>query len=101
MLAQRLLVAAIGIPVLLLVLVAGNPWLPLLLIVLIVAAAVETANLLSKAGFSVHPVVGGALALLIAASAGAAIYGANLLPAAVVIAVVASMAYALAPIDPA
>jgi len=101
MLAQRLLVAAIGIPVLLLVLVAGNPWLPALLIVLIVAAAVETANLLSKAGFSVHPIVGGALALLVAASAGAALYGANLLPAAIVIAVVASMAYALAPVDPA
>ena len=69
MLAQRLLVAAIGIPVLLLILVAGNPWLPLLLVVLVTAAAVETANLLSKAGFSVHPIVGGALALLIALAA--------------------------------
>jgi phosphatidate cytidylyltransferase len=101
MLAQRLLVAAIGIPVLLAILVAGNPWLPALLIVLIVAAAVETANLLSKAGFSVNPVVGGALGLMIAASAAATVYGQNLLPAAIVVAVVASMAYALAPLDPA
>jgi phosphatidate cytidylyltransferase len=101
MLAQRLLVAAIGIPLLLLVLVAGNPWLPLLLVVLVTAAAVETANLLTKAGFSVHPVIGGALALLIAGAAGAAVYGQNLLPAAIVIAVMASMAYALAPVDPA
>ncbi len=101
MLAQRLLVAAIGIPVLLLILVAGNPWLPLLLVVLVTAAAVETANLLSKAGFSVHPIVGGALALLIALAAASTLYGQNLLPAALVIAVVASTAYALAPVDPA
>jgi phosphatidate cytidylyltransferase len=101
MLAQRLLVAAIGIPVLLLILVAGNPWLPLLLVVLVTAAAVETANLLSKAGFSVHPIVGGALGLLIALAAASTLYGHNLLPAAVVIALVASAAYALAPLDPA
>jgi len=101
MLAQRLLVAAIGIPVLLLVLLAGNPWLSLLLIVLIVGAAVETANLLSKAGFSVQPVVGGALALVIAGASAATLSGQSLVPAALVVALVASAAYALAPVDPA
>src|SRR3954464_14682112 len=101
MLAQRLVVAAMGIPVLLLLLIAGNPWLALLLVVLVTAAAVETANLLSLAGFSVQPIVGGALALLIAVASASTLYVQSLLPAAVVVAVVASAAYALAPVDPA
>src|SRR3954453_13566397 len=101
MLAQRLVVAAIGIPVLLLVLIAGNPWLALLLVVLVTAACVEMANLLSMAGFSVQPIVGGALALLIALASALTLYVQSLLPAAVVVAGVASAAYALAPVDPA
>src|SRR4029079_19579320 len=54
-----------------------------------------------KAGFSVQPVVGGALALLIAGASAATLSGQSLVPAALVVALVASAAYALAPVDPA
>jgi phosphatidate cytidylyltransferase len=101
MLAQRLLVAAIGIPVLLIILVAGNPWLSLLLVVLIVGAGIETSGLLRGAGYPVQTVVAGALALLIALSSAVNYAGSSLLPVAVVVAFVASAAYALAPVDPA
>jgi phosphatidate cytidylyltransferase len=62
MLGQRLLVAAIGIPVLLVVLLAGPPWLSIVLGVFVVGAAVELAGLLDKAGYHVEPAVVGALA---------------------------------------
>jgi len=61
-LGQRLLVAAIGIPVLLVVLLAGAPWLSIVLGVFVVGAAVELAGLLDKAGYHVEPAVVGALA---------------------------------------
>jgi phosphatidate cytidylyltransferase len=62
MLTQRLLVAAIGIPVLLIVLLLGAPWLTIVLGVFIVGAAVELAALLDKAGYHVQRTVVGALA---------------------------------------
>jgi phosphatidate cytidylyltransferase len=73
-LRTRLLTAAIGIPLLLVVLLAGAPWLTLLLVALVVAAAVELSGLLLKAGFPVQPEVVGGLALF------AAIQGALVVP---------------------
>jgi phosphatidate cytidylyltransferase len=101
MLAQRLLVAAIGIPVLLLILLAGSVWVVLLLIGLITLAALETAGLLRKAGFDVGAGITGALAILIALASASRFSGENMLPAAIVLAFVASTTYALAPVDPA
>jgi phosphatidate cytidylyltransferase len=63
MLGQRLLVAVIGIPLLLVALLAGEPWLALVVIALIVAAAIEMAGLLTRAGYPVRPAVAGAAAL--------------------------------------
>lgn len=62
MLGQRLLVAVIGIPLLLLLLLAGAPWLTVVLGAFIVGAAVELAGLLDRAGYHVEPAVVGALA---------------------------------------
>jgi phosphatidate cytidylyltransferase len=62
-LRTRLLTAAIGIPLLLVVLLAGAPWLTLLLVVVVVGAAVELSGLLVKAGYPVQPEVVGGLAL--------------------------------------
>jgi len=61
-LGQRLLVAAIGVPILLVVLLLGAPWLTIVLGVFIVGAAVELSGLLDKAGYDVEPAVAGALA---------------------------------------
>lgn len=69
MLRQRLLTAAIGIPVLMGVLLAGTPWLQLVLVALIVAASVELAGLLAHAGYPVQPALVAALALFAAAQA--------------------------------
>lgn len=66
MLRTRLLTAAIGIPLLLVVLLAGTPWLTLLLVALIVGSAVELSGLLVKAGYPVQPEVVGGLALFAA-----------------------------------
>jgi len=63
MLGQRLLIAIIGIPLLLVALFAGEPWIALVVIGLIVAAAIEMAGLLSRAGYPVRPAVAGAVAL--------------------------------------
>lgn len=63
MLRLRLVTAAIGIPLLLLVLLAGQPWLALLVIVLVVVASFELSGLLVRAGYPVQPALVGALAL--------------------------------------
>jgi phosphatidate cytidylyltransferase len=60
-LAQRLLTAAVGIPLLLAVLWAGHPWLGVALSVVVLLAALETGDLLERAGF---PVARGLIALL-------------------------------------
>jgi phosphatidate cytidylyltransferase len=59
----RLLTAAIGIPLLLLVLLAGQPWLSLLVVALVVVASFELSGLLVRAGYPVEPALVGALAL--------------------------------------
>jgi phosphatidate cytidylyltransferase len=59
----RLLTAAIGIPLLALVLLAGQPWLSVVVVVLVVAASVELSGLLVRAGYPVQPALVGALAL--------------------------------------
>jgi phosphatidate cytidylyltransferase len=59
----RLLTAAVGIPLLALVLLAGQPWLSLVVVVLVVVAAVELSGLLARAGYPVQPALVGALAL--------------------------------------
>jgi phosphatidate cytidylyltransferase len=59
----RLLTAAIGIPLLLLVLLAGQPWLSVTVVVLVVVAAFELSGLLVRAGYPVQPALVGALAL--------------------------------------
>ena len=59
----RLLTAVVGIPLLLLVLLAGRPWIELLLVIVVIAASYELAGLLIKAGYPVQPVVVVGLAL--------------------------------------
>jgi phosphatidate cytidylyltransferase len=60
-LAQRLIVAAVGIPLLLLVLWAGHPWLGVLIAILVLLGSLEVGDLLEKAGF---PVARGLIAML-------------------------------------
>lgn len=58
MLGLRLLTAAIGIPLLVLVMWAGQPWLAVLIGVIVLLAAVETGELLDGAGIrSAHGLV--------------------------------------------
>lgn len=52
MLARRLLTAALGIPLLLLVLWAGHPWLGVLVALVALLAAVEMGELLRGAGYA-------------------------------------------------
>jgi phosphatidate cytidylyltransferase len=59
----RLLTAAVGIPLLALVLLAGQPWLSVFVVVLVVVAAIELSGLLVRAGYPVQPALVGALAL--------------------------------------
>lgn len=63
MLRLRLVTAAIGIPLLLLVLLAGRPWLELLVVVLVVASAIELSALLATAGYPVDRLLVAGLAL--------------------------------------
>jgi phosphatidate cytidylyltransferase len=60
-LVQRLLTAAIGIPLLLVVLWAGHPWLGVALAVAVLLAAIEVGELFERAGM---PVARGLVALL-------------------------------------
>lgn len=58
MLGLRLLTAAVGIPLLVLLMWAGQPWLAVLIGVVVLLAAVETGELLERAGIpSAHGVV--------------------------------------------
>lgn len=71
MLGRRLLTAAVGIPLLLLVLWAGHPWLGAALAVVVLLGAVEVGELLARAGY--EPARGviallGVLALALAAA---------------------------------
>lgn len=100
MLGQRLLVAAIGIPVLALVLLAGQLWIVALLAVLIVVAAIEMAGLLNRAGYPVQPAVAGAVALLMAGGTALAGLTGALLPAAWAIAIVFAALVSLLRRDP-
>lgn len=61
MLARRLLTAAVGIPLLLVLLWAGHPWLGVALSVVVLLGAVELGELFAKAGYEV---AGGVVALL-------------------------------------
>jgi phosphatidate cytidylyltransferase len=61
MLGLRLLTAAVGIPLLLLVLWAGHPWLGVLVALVALLAAIEMTVLLDGAGY---PVAGGVVVLL-------------------------------------
>jgi phosphatidate cytidylyltransferase len=60
-LARRLLTAAVGVPLLLLILWGGHPWLGVALAVVVLLGAVELSELFTKAGFDVSV---GLLALL-------------------------------------
>jgi phosphatidate cytidylyltransferase len=82
MLGQRLLVAAIGIPLLAVALIAGQQWIVLLIAALVVAASVEAAGLLDKAGYPVQPAIAGGLGLLMAAGVAFAKTYPGTLPAA-------------------
>ncbi|MDP8904751.1 MAG: phosphatidate cytidylyltransferase [Chloroflexota bacterium] len=68
MLRQRLLTAAVGIPLLAVVLLLGQPWLAVLLALLVLGAAIELARLMRQAGFESVPVLTAVLALAGAAA---------------------------------
>jgi phosphatidate cytidylyltransferase len=68
-LRERIAVAAVGIPALLVVLFLGLPWLGLLILAVAGLAAYETFELLRQAGYSSEPTLGTAVALLAVASA--------------------------------
>jgi phosphatidate cytidylyltransferase len=62
-LRSRILTAAIGIPLLALILLAGQPWLTLLICGLVLGAALEAGGLLARAGYPVQPPLLALLAL--------------------------------------
>ncbi len=65
MLRTRVISAAVLIPVVALILLAGQPWLGLLVLVVAALAAYEVFPLLKDAGMAAEPVVGMAVALVI------------------------------------
>ena len=96
MLALRLLTAAIGIPLLLLILWAGSPWLGVALAVVVLLGAVEIGELLVRAGYEVARGVIAALAVLaVALAAAIPTVGDWLLGAWLVVLLTASAAAAL------
>jgi phosphatidate cytidylyltransferase len=68
-LRQRALSAAVLVPPLVVVLLLGEPWIAVLVGVIVAGAAWETFRLLRAAGNPVLPVLGTALAVVVAASA--------------------------------
>lgn len=68
MLRQRALSAAVLVPPLVVVLVLGEPWIALLVAILVAGAAWETFRLLRSAGNPVAPVLGTTLAVVVAAA---------------------------------
>lgn len=68
-LRDRIVVAAVAIPALVVVLLLGQPWLGLLILGLTGLAAVETFELLRQAGYASQPNIGTAIALLAVAAA--------------------------------
>lgn len=69
MLRERITVAAVGIPALLIVLLLGQPWLGLLILGVAGLAAYETFELLRQAGYASQPMIGTAICLLAVAAA--------------------------------
>ncbi|MFL5680822.1 MAG: phosphatidate cytidylyltransferase [Chloroflexota bacterium] len=89
MLRQRVLTAAVLVPVLAVVVVLGGPWIVALVAVLAALAAVEAFTLLAAAGYATLPAVGivlAVVAVLEAAVPDAVRYTAALLVAAAVLA---------------
>lgn len=96
MLARRLLTAAVGIPLLLLILWAGHPWLGVALAIVGLLAAVEVGELLAKAGYeAARGVVALLAALAMALAALAPVAGEWLLVGWLVVTVLAAAASAL------
>lgn len=96
MLGRRLLTAAVGIPLLLLVLWLGQPWLGAALAVVVLLAAVELTELFAKAGYEVARGVVALLGVLaVAIAALVPVNGDWLLGAWLVTALVLSAAAAL------
>jgi phosphatidate cytidylyltransferase len=69
MLRVRLLSAAVLIPVVAIILLAGQPWLGLLIVLIAALAAREVFALLAEAGTPAEPVLGPAIALVIVGGA--------------------------------
>ena len=96
MLRQRVLSAAVLVPVLVLVLVLGGPWIAAAIAVLTVLAAVETFRLFRAAGYPALPVLGTLFALaIVLAAAAPQLEGSGLLLGAVGLIVVAIGAFAM------
>lgn len=68
-LRDRLAVAVLGVPALIVVLLLGEPWLGLVVLAITATAAYETFVLLRGAGYVNEPVIGTAIAVLAVASA--------------------------------
>src|SRR4051812_46619747 len=97
MLRDRLISALILVPVLIVVLILGEPWIAAAVLIVVVLAALETFALLRAAGYTVLPLLGAALAVcvVIDAAAPAELAGSSVLLAAVGLALVGVGAFAL------
>ena len=98
MLRDRLLSALILVPVLLVVLVLGEPWIAAAVLVVTVLVAVEVFALLRAAGYTVLPLLGLVMALCVVvdAAAPAELAGSSVLLAAIGLGVVGVGALSLA-----
>ncbi|MBM4407981.1 MAG: phosphatidate cytidylyltransferase [Chloroflexi bacterium] len=95
MLRERALSAAIFVPPLVLVIVLGNPWLSLLIGLMVVLGSLEAFRLLRDAGYGVLPVLGlaAALAIVVDAAAATQLAGTGLLLTAVALILIAAGAF--------
>ncbi len=97
MLRDRLLSALILVPVLLVVLILGEPFIAAAVLLVVLLAAFEAFTLLRAAGYTVLPLLGGVLAVsvVVDAAAPAELRGSSVLLAAVGLAIVGVGAFTL------
>ena len=96
MLRERALSAAIFVPPLIVLLVLGNPWLSLLIGLIVALGALEAFRLLRDAGYGVLPILGlvAAVAVVVDAAAPAQLVGTGLLLTALAVMLIAVGSFA-------
>ena len=96
MLRERALSTAIFVPPLIVLLVLGNPWLSLLIGLIVALGALEAFRLLRDAGYGVLPILGlvAAVAVVVDAAAPAQLVGTGLLLTALAVMLIAVGSFA-------